>query len=175
MSCVGQLRTGLEKPVTACWPSSGRFQRTWWSTSCCWFLEAFMLSRDFNGNCVGFVLRLGWRVYLRWLLANDDSTILGVPTCENPTGKGGIWGYTSNIVRYDSSMFDLWLDLELDWSEVEVLFERGSMDLAGHLVDCLESDLLVSQFESFGLWTDAGASYWEVVLFWVFIDVWGLT
>ena len=175
MSCVGQLRTGLEKPVTACWPSSGRFQMTWWSTSCCLFLEAFMLSRDFNGNCVGFVLHLGWRVYLRWLLANDDSTILGVPTCENPTWKRGIWGSTLNIVRYDSSMFDLWLDLELVWSEVEVLFERGSMDLAWHLVDCLESDLLVSQFESFGPWTDAGASHWEVVLFWVFIDVWGLT
>ena len=33
------------------------------------------------------------------------------------------------------------------------------MDSAVHLVDRLDRDLLVSQFDSFGPWTDAGASH----------------
>ena len=60
-----------------------------------WFLEAFMLNRDFDRDRIELVLRLGWRfvsssclVILSLLLANDDSTDSKGSTCESPTEKG---------------------------------------------------------------------------------------
>ena len=114
-------------------------------------------------------------VTLRWLLVNDDLSILGVSTCENPTRKGRIWGPKLNIVRYGPSMVDLWLDLELGWSGVEVLFERGSMDLAGHLLIAWTVIYWCLNLTLFDCGLTLGHRIEKLFCFWVFIDVWGLT
>ena len=51
----------------------------------------------------------------------------------------------------------IWIELELKF-----LFERGSMNSAGHLVACFDSDLLVSQFDTLFLWTLGGR--WDIAL-----------
>ena len=76
-----------------------------------------MLRRDLDGNCVGSASWLmRYLVILRLLPTNDDSSnFRGSYPVRTRLEKGeSEIGPTLNIVSYGASMFDLWLDLDLD-------------------------------------------------------------
>jgi hypothetical protein len=91
MPCVGRDRTATvcDGLWTVAWTISDDLAVNW----LLWFLEGFMSTRGFHGNCVGLVLhRIGYvfPVKLRWSLANDDLLKLGTSTCESVHHKGRI-------------------------------------------------------------------------------------
>ena len=63
-------------------------------------------------------------------------------------------------------------DCGLSWTCLDAPFERGSTCSAGHLVGCLDRDLLVSQFD-FSM--DVGLTLGHRVngYIWVPVDAWG--